>query len=205
VDVVPYGMPEGQPRHTHNVIKSVWPGIEENDRLVLWGGGLWPWFDPQTAVRAVARIREQQPKVKLIFPGTRHPNPVLDGIQTHTEATRVLAHALGQLDTGVFFGDWLPYADWPGALLESAVALTLHGPEALESHLAFRSRVLEYIWAGLPIVATEGDVTSDLITRYQLGEVVPHGDVEAVAAALLRLLATPRELLAGNFQRPEGH
>jgi hypothetical protein len=102
VDVVPYGMPEGQPRHTHNVIKSVWPGIEENDRLVLWGGGLWPWFDPQTAVRAVARIREQQPKVKLIFPGTRHPNPVLDGIQTHTEATRVLAHALGQLDTGVF-------------------------------------------------------------------------------------------------------
>jgi glycosyltransferase involved in cell wall biosynthesis len=74
----------------------------------------------------------------------------------------------------------------------------------LESHLAFRSRVLEYIWAGLPIVATEGDVTSDLITRHQLGEVVPHGDVEAVAAALLRLLARPRELLAENFQQARG-
>lgn len=201
VDVVPYGLPDGLPDHTHNVIKGVWPGIQAGDRLVLWGGGLWPWFDPQTAVRAVAQIREHQPEVKLIFPGTRHPNPALDGIATHTEATQALAGELGQLETGVFFGDWLPYADWPGALVESAVALTLHGPDALESHLAFRSRILEYIWAGVPIVATEGDVTSDLITRYRLGEVVPHGDAAAAAGAITRLLAVSKDSLADNFQQ----
>lgn len=201
VDVVPYGLPEGLPQHTHNVIKGVWPGIHESDRLLLWGGGLWPWFDPQTAVRAVAQIRAHRPEVKLIFPGTRHPNPILDGIPTHTEATQALARELGQFESGVFFGDWLPYADWPGALLESAVALTLHGPEALESHMAFRSRVLEYIWAGLPVVATEGDVTSDLIATHQLGVIVPNGNAAAVASAILHLLDQPNELLADNFRR----
>lgn len=201
VDVVPYGLPEGLPQHTHNVIKGVWPGIEESDCLLLWGGGLWPWFDPQTAVRAVARLRTHRPEVKLIFPGTRHPNPILDGIPTHTEATRALAGELGQLGTGVFFGDWLPYADWPGALLESSVALTLHGPEALESHMAFRSRVLEYIWAGLPTVATDGDVTSDLIAAYRLGRIVPSGDEAAVAEAIQQLLDMPKQSLDEEFRR----
>jgi glycosyltransferase involved in cell wall biosynthesis len=201
VDVVPYGLPEELPKHTRNVIKGVWSGIHDDDRLLLWGGGLWPWFDPATAVRAIARIRHQRPKVKLIFPGTRHPNPMLDGIPTHTEATRVLTGELGQLETGVFFGDWLPYTDWPNALLESAVALTFHGPEALESHLAFRSRVLEYIWAGLPTVATDGDVTSDLIMRYHLGEVVSQGDDAGAAEAIMRLLDQPPGLRAENFHQ----
>lgn len=205
VDVVPYGLPEGLPQHTHNVIKGVWPGIHAQDRLLLWGGGLWPWFDPQTAVRAVARLRERRPEVKLIFPGTRHPNPILDGIPTHTEATRALAKELGQLDSGVFFGDWLPYADWPGALMESAVALTLHGTETAEARLAFRSRVLEYIWAGLPVVATQGDVTSDLIANYQLGQIVPNGDEVAVAEAIQQLLDLPPQALAENFQHARQH
>ena len=71
------------------------------------------------------------------------------------------------------------------------MALTLHF-DTVETRLAFRSRVLEYIWAGLPIVATAGDATSDLVAAHGLGVVVPVGDVEAVAAAIDRLLSEPR-------------
>ncbi|WP_376791081.1 hypothetical protein [Thermoflexus sp.] len=72
-----------------------------------------------------------------MFPGTRHPNPHMLGIPTHYEEARRLAQELGLLDRAVFFGDWVPYADWPGGLLESDLALTLHF-DTLETCPAFR-------------------------------------------------------------------
>ncbi|HID88655.1 MAG TPA: glycosyltransferase, partial [Anaerolineae bacterium] len=187
VDVVPFGLPSTPPQHTRQVVKGVWPGIREEDRVILWGGGLWLWLDPLTAIRAVGRVYRERRDVRLIFPGTRHPNAWLKGIPTHNEPARRLAQELDLLGKAVFFGDWIPYTDWPAALLESDVALTLHY-DSLETRLAFRSRVLDYIWAGLPVVATCGDATSDLIEKYQLGVVVDYEDEVGVAEAILKLL-----------------
>jgi glycosyltransferase involved in cell wall biosynthesis len=195
MDVVPYGLPETAPVHTHQVVKEVWPGIKAQDRVILWGGGLWPWLDPLTAIRAMAEVTRQRSDVRLIFPGTRHPNPWMEGVPTHNEQAFHLAQDLDLLDRVVFFGDWVPYADWPNVLLESDLALTLHY-DTLETQLAFRSRVLDYIWAGLPIVAAKGDATSDLIAHYGLGTVVDYEDVNGVAEAILKLLEVPM----GNFE-----
>ncbi len=200
IDVVPFGMPEEPPRAARPVIRGVWPGIAPEDRIVLWGGGLWPWLDPLTAIRAIARIRPSRPEVRLIFPGTRHPNPGMAGIPTHVEAARRLAETLGLLDQAVFFGDWIPYPDWPGVLLESDIALSLH-QDTVEARLAFRSRVLDYIWAGLPIIATRGDATGDLVQRYQLGIVVDPGDEVGVAEAIRALLEQPKAAWADRFER----
>lgn len=205
MDVVPFGLPEMPPQHTRQVIKGMWQGIGENDRVILWGGGLWHWLDPLTAIRAVAQVWQQRQdirlNIRLIFPGTRHPNPEMAEIPTHLAAARALAAELGLLDKAVFFGDWIAYDDWQNVLLESDLALTLHGDETLESRLAFRSRVFDYIWAGLPIVATRGDATSELIAEYDLGVTVAPRDTDAVAAAILRLLDTPRESWRERFAR----
>ncbi|MBN1487907.1 MAG: glycosyltransferase family 4 protein, partial [Anaerolineae bacterium] len=198
LDVVPFGFPGSPPQHTRPVIKGIWPGIEENDKLILWGGGLWNWLDPLTAIRAIALIYEQRQDVRLVFPGTKHPNPDLDGMPTQNRSALELSQELGVLDKAVFFGDWVPYADWPNVLLETAVALTLHH-DTLETQLAFRSRVLDYIWAGLPVVATRGDATSDLVARHHLGVVVDYGDVEGVATAILQLLDMPALSLESQF------
>lgn len=200
LDVVPYGLPDHPPQATRPTVKGVWPGIAPTDRVLLWGGGLWPWLDPETAIRAVAQVTAQRPEAKLIFPGTRHPNPNLDGIPTHLERSRQLAAELGLLDRTVFFGDWVPYADWPNVLLESDVALSLHF-DSLETRFAFRTRVLDYLWAGLPMVATTGDATSDLVAAYGVGEVVGYQAVDEVADALLRLLDEPRGARAAGFER----
>jgi len=137
-------------------------------------------------------VRRSRPEARLIFPGMRHPNPeTAASIPTLAPATRALADQLGLTGKAVFFGDWVPYADWQNVLLESDVALTLHAGDSLEARLAYRSRVLEYFWAGLPTVATRGDAISELIEQHDLGLVVPGGDVPAVAEAILRLLDTP--------------
>jgi glycosyltransferase involved in cell wall biosynthesis len=193
VAVVPFGLPGEPPRAARPVIKGVWPGVERTSKVLLWGGGLWPWLDPLTAIRAVARVWRQRQDVRLIFPGTRHPNPGMAHIATRYEEARRLADGLGLLGKAVFFGEWVPYADWPGVLLESDLALSLH-MDTLETRLAFRSRVLDYIWAGLPIVTTHGDATSELVEKYRLGVIVGYEDEAEVAEAIRTLLETPREV-----------
>jgi len=197
VDVVPFGLPETPPQHKKQMIKNVWPGISADDKLLLWGGGLWAWLDSISAIRAVAKIKETRTDVKLIFPGTKHPNPALDGMQTQNQLAFDTAKELGVLDTHVFFGDWVAREDWPSLLLECDVALSLHY-DSVETELAFRSRVIDYIWAGLPMVATTGDATSELIEQHDLGIVVGYEDVDAVAAAIVQLLDEP-----AAFRQPQ--
>ncbi len=198
IDLVPFGLAETAPQHTRQLIKGVWPGISSQDKVILWGGGLWPWLDPLTAVRAMAKVWSQRQDVRLIFPGTRHPNPMLKNIQSHNEAAVTLAQEFNLLDKAIFFGDWIPYPDWPNVLLESDLALTLHY-DSLETRLAFRSRVFDYIWASLPTVATQGDATSDLLAQFKFTRLVKAEDSAGVANAILELLDVPKQDLKSHF------
>jgi hypothetical protein len=51
--------------------------------------------------------------------------------------------------------------------------------------------MLDYLWAGLPIVCSEGDWFAELVGREHLGVVVPAGDVEALAGAIRRMMDEP--------------
>ncbi len=196
IDVVPYGLPSAPPHHNQQVLKGMWPGIAPEDKVLLWGGGLWQWLDPLTAVRAMALIHERRDDVRLVFPGTRHPNPAVPDMPIREDTVR-LAEELGLLNEHVFFGDWVPYEDWPCYLLEADVGLSLHF-DTLEARLAFRSRVLDYVWAGLPMVVTEGDALSQQVGRLGLGEVIGYRNEQELATAVLRLLDKPRS----GFDRP---
>lgn len=197
IDVVPYGLPEREPVQggERPYIKGIWPGIAPDDVLLLWGGGLWPWLDPMTAVRALAQLHPTHPHLKLIFPGTKHPNPDVHLMPVHNTQVYTYAQETGLLGKAIFWGEWIPYQDWPHVLRECDIALSLH-QETVETSLAFRSRMLEYIWAGLPTIATQGDATSELLQQYHLGVVVDYQDVSGVVAAILHLLGPGK----GEFQ-----
>jgi hypothetical protein len=189
IDVVPFGLPERPPRATAPVLKGVHPQVAADDLVVLWGGGTWSWFDPLSVIDAFARILPQVPNAKLYFLGTQLQSP---NVARMAMADRVVQRAeeLGLAGTSVLFGDWVPYDEREAYLLEADVAVSA-AADLAETRLAFRSRVLDYLWAGLPVVTTAGDVLSDLVERERLGLVVPPGDVDAMAAALRTLLTDP--------------
>lgn len=187
IDVVPFGVTEPrEDRDARPVLKGVRPGIGANDHVLLWAGSILDWQDPQTLVRAVASIAGRRPDVKLFFMGTRHPNPVVAPMRAVTESID-LARELGVLDTHVIFNDWVPYTERWQYLHEADLGLSTHR-EHLETRLSFRTRMLDYLWSGLPIVCTEGDVFAELVAKRGLGAVVPPGDVEALASAIERLI-----------------
>ena len=109
--------------------------------------------------------------------------------RTADEAVR-LSRELGLLERHVFFGDWVPYDRRADYLLEADIGVSLHG-DTLETRFAWRTRVLDYLWAGLPMLLSGGDVLSDEVQQHGLGVVVAPGDVAGVAAGILDLLDKP--------------
>jgi len=187
LDVVPFGLPNEKPQASRPVLRGIHPGISQTDKLILWSGGLWDWLDPLTLIQAMAKLQPKHPDLKLYFLGTRHPNPAVSGMEMPDKAIR-LSQELGLYDRSVFFGDWTPYHERQFYLLESDLAVISHLAH-IETHFSFRTRVLDCIWAGLPLIITEGDAMSDLVKTEGLGYTVPAGDVEAMANAIEKLLS----------------
>lgn len=189
IDVVPFGLPSAPPRHTRQVLKGVYPGIDTDDRVLLWGGGLWDWLDTVTLLRAMARLKDRRPDIKLFFMGVKHPNP-LEADRPGTRETLALADKLGLTGQTVFFNDWVPYEERSNYLLEADVGISLHR-DHLESRFSFRTRFLDNLWAGLPLITSRGDVLSQEVERRGLGHVVEPADVDGLCAAIIEMVDTP--------------
>ena len=152
------------------------------------GGSLLDWRDPVTLIEAVAALAPRRPELKLVFMGTKHPNPLVKPMRA-VAASRERAEALGVLDRHVFFNDWVPYTERARYLLEADLGVSTHR-EHLETHFAFRTRMLDYVWARLPIVCTDGDVFARLVRSEGLGAAVPPGDAAALAEPSIDCSAT---------------
>ncbi|NEC93107.1 glycosyltransferase, partial [Streptomyces sp. SID12501] len=153
------------------------------------GGGVYNWFDPLTLVRAIDRVRGRVPEVRLYFLGMKNPNPDVPEMAVASR-TRELADELGLTGTHVFFNDdWVPYETRADYLMDADVGVSCHYPH-VETEFSFRTRILDYLWAGMPFVSTEGDGFADLVRERGLGRAVPPEDVDALADALAELLTT---------------
>jgi glycosyltransferase involved in cell wall biosynthesis len=191
IDVVPFGVEAVAPVHTRAAMRGVIPAVGERDLVVIWGGGVYEWFDPLTLVRAVDRLREKHPTLRLVFMGMRHPNAELPEMPITTRLEK-LAAELGLTPEHVVFNDWVAYDDRHNFLLEADVGVSTHH-DHVETEFSFRTRILDYLWARLPIVATAGDAMADLIENEGLGFTAAPDDVDSLVEALDRLLGDPAQ------------
>ncbi|HEX8101907.1 MAG TPA: glycosyltransferase [Solirubrobacteraceae bacterium] len=186
--VVPFGVPAEPPAADTDPLRRAFPAIAPGDRVLLWGGGIWDWLDAPTALRALARLPED---VHLVFLGVRRP--ALAPADEHAAGAEAVALAgeLGLLGTRAHFNaDWVPYAERGAWLAGADVAVSAHR-DHLETRFAFRTRLLDALWARLPVVATGGDALGELIAARGAGRTVAAGDPAAFAAACAALLADP--------------
>ncbi|MGH3836289.1 MAG: glycosyltransferase [Pseudonocardiaceae bacterium] len=203
--VAPFGLSGKPPQRTGPGLRDTL-GFGPRDKVVLWAGGVYSWFDPLTLLHAVHALGADHGDLRLVFLGMRHPNPDVPEMGMAGQ-TRRLAETLGLTGKHVFFNEtWVPYADRQNWLLDADAGVTTHF-EHVETTFAFRTRVLDYLWAGLPIVTTDGDAFAELVAAENLGVVVPAGDPSTLAAALQRVLyddafaAGCRERIAAVAQR----
>ncbi|TAK89109.1 glycosyltransferase [Patescibacteria group bacterium] len=185
IDVVPFGLQDDEPKKTGEGFRKKL-GIAKDDTVLLWGGGIWNWFDPLTLIKAVHQVSQKRDDIKLVFMGLKHPNSDVPEMEMATEAVN-LAKELDLYDKQVFFNyGWVPYGERQNHFLEADIGVSTHFNH-VETRFSFRTRVLDYFWTELPIIATEGDSMAELIAARNLGITVPYENIDALAEAIIKL------------------
>jgi glycosyltransferase involved in cell wall biosynthesis len=189
IDVVPFGVPREPPQPAPEPVVrgTLFP---EQAQIMVWNGGLWDWMDPLTPIRAIALLRKRS-DWRLVFHASARPSHRAQ--MTMAARAQALAAELGLLDDdSIYFRPgWTPYAERGGLLLESDIGISAH-PRTLEARFAHRARMLDFFWARLPILCTEGNAGSEEVAQQGLGETVPAEDPEAFAAAAERIVGRGR-------------
>jgi glycosyltransferase involved in cell wall biosynthesis len=191
---VPFGMSDTPGQKTGPGLREKF-GIGKDDKVILWGGGIWNWFDPLSVIKAVAILAQKRDDVHLVFMGAGHPQLGSAGSEIADKAKKLAAN-LGVMGTHVHFNnEWVPYAERNNFYFDADLGISSHLMH-VEAQFAFRTRVLDYFWADLPIIATEGDTLAQLISEHNMGVVVPAESPEAIVDAIESLIDNPERLNA---------
>ncbi len=183
IGLVPFGLPDSSPPSPDQA--PLPDGYEPDRPLVVWGGGMWDWLNPELVVRSWPDVIKARPDALLVFPGTEHPNPHVP-VMASVGRVRKLAKELGVIDH-LRFGRWLERKEYIGLLAHAGCGVSAHA-RGLEARYAARTRFLDAIWMGLPMVVTEGDEYSEFLAARGLGEVVRSTEADVFANAVVRVL-----------------
>lgn len=195
IRLVPFGVGSPPPESGTPVLRGIVPGIGPDDPVVLFGG-IYDWYDPMLLLAALPELLADHPDLRVVF--SANPNPETTPQGTYGEVVAASRRA-GWTGRHVFFVPWVPADRRQRLNREATVAVALHKPR-FETEISMRTRVLDYLGCGVPVVATAGGTMSRLLHEQEMGRVVPPGDAPALAEALGPLLASSelRQELAGR-------
>ncbi|MFN7942678.1 MAG: glycosyltransferase family 4 protein [Thermoanaerobaculia bacterium] len=180
VAVVPFGVSPVLEAH-----RPWLPPRRDGERRLLFGG-LYDWYDPWTLLDALERLPDFDWTLRVV----RNPNPESTPQRLFAELER-RARARGWWESRVLAIDWVP-AERRYDLLRDVDALVAPHRASLETRLAFRTRFLDALAAGCPVVTSEGGALSRRLAECA-GWVVPEADPDRLAAALRELLTDDEE------------
>jgi glycosyltransferase involved in cell wall biosynthesis len=163
-------------------------------------GGIYDWYEPELAIEAVARAREGHPRMTLTF--TMHPNP---DITPQGKAADAMAFVKSRgYESFVRFEPWAPY-DRRGEFLDRFAAALLTFKPSLETDLSMRTRIYDYLWAGIPVVTSSAPGTDEILERYAGGIVVRSADPADYATAIARVVEDHEAMTDGTAKFVADH
>jgi len=172
IAVVPFGVPEELPQH-----RPYLPAAPVGSRRFLFGG-LYDWYDPWTVLEALEILN--RPDWSVVF--VRNPNPETTPQTLMSEVERWAA-GRGWLGNRVRVIDWVP-AERRFDLLRDVDGLVATHDATIEAQLSMRTRFLEAMLAGCPVVTSECGPLARLIVERNAGVAVPTRDPAALARYL---------------------
>lgn len=192
IDVVPMGVPVTAPVAAGRPLRDRLPAVTADDFLLLWTSHILAWQDPKTLLHAMKRLFVEDPSIRLVFMGTGLPRPAgrstwLDPTAVRTRETFALAESLGLRDQNVFFlPERIPYRDIGGFYQDADAGIATY-PVSLETRYCLGTRLLDFVWAGLPMVVSGMELQRDFVEGHGIGIFSPANDAEALADAILRM------------------
>lgn len=129
---------------------------------LLWYGAFYSWFDMESLIDSLLRIKTDIPDFCLLIAGAKNPYNKDAGILAHYEKTM---RALERLGDTVKHIDWHPYEQRFKAYAKASAIITWNHL-GLENQLAWRTRLMDFVLSDRPIITNGGDpLGEDLIKR----------------------------------------
>jgi len=133
---------------------------EEDSFSMVYLGSITPWCGLELAIRALPLIISEFPKTKLIVVGSGYGEKKLQN----------LAEKLNMRDKVIFLGP-RKYHEIPPIISKCAMGLATF-PNTELMRFAFTYKVIEYMAAGLPVIATDVGDTGKIIKKCECGVIV---------------------------------
>lgn len=139
-------------------------GIKKNDFVVLWFGGIYPWFRIEEYLNAIKTLKTDK-RIKFVFVGGKNPfNPNPDFSRQYDVAVS-FAKNNKIIDTQMFFVDWVNFEDRINWYKHSDVIISINQP-GNENIYSWRTRVMDYVWGEAPTISNGGDpLSNELINK----------------------------------------
>lgn len=93
------------------------------------------------------------------------------------------------LEQRIYFVPTVPLAELPNYTASADIGVQPIENTCLNHYTTDSNKLFEYIQAGLPVVASNMPEISRIVRQYDLGLLVPAGDINALAEALRRMVA----------------
>ena len=160
---------------------------------VLWAGGCYPWFDIETYVQALDHVIEFVPGVRFVFAGIAGVDRkvVDEDVYPAVKWLREYLSKADHLERRSSFVDWLPYDRRRELYRRCSLGVCTHR-QTIESTFAMRTRVIDMIWGGLPVVCTSDDYMSTYVQSHDIGVQVDCGDATTLGKSIATLLLDSR-------------
>ena len=186
IDSAPHGIRPELPEPGPRVLRGVREGFAEDDRIIIWNGGIIQWYDPATLLEALRILGRDD--IKLLFLGAAYPGIKELGKGVRFQDAKAIAGRNGQLDRTVFFEEgWVSHEVAKRYVQEADISVCCYF-DNLETRYSHRTRFVDLIWAELPFICTHGDVLAEEVAQNTWGVVVPEEDPPALARAIEKLI-----------------
>jgi len=160
-------------------------GIASDAIVLLWGGGVWDWLDPFTVVKAVKSASIGIPELRLFFLGLKRGGAE-DPNSRNAEVLLEFCRKSGVLGTCVEANlDWVDPQTRADYLAASDAGIIGQGNH-LEARYAFRTRLMDCLWAGIPVFSAGSDPLTEQGVREGWAISTPSSDAVGLAEALVR-------------------
>jgi glycosyltransferase involved in cell wall biosynthesis len=180
--IVPFGIPDKIQKPSANPYSQL--GVGRDDFIVLWFGGLYPWFRIDEFLEAI-KILSKKNHIKFVIVGSKNPfNNNKDFIRQHYKAYEY-AKENKLLDSTMYFVDWVDFSkriDW---YKNADVVISLNQPGD-ENIFSWRTRIMDYVWGDMAIITNGGDPLSDELIESNAAISLTSLSSKAIAECILK-------------------
>lgn len=195
---VPFGIDKPDPSDKFSNPYSKY-GVKDDDFVLLWFGGLYPWFDITDILDTIKNNKSK--KLKFVIVGGNNPQNQHPDFIKHYHDTLKYIEKNG-LSAQTIIIDWADFAT-RRKYYEHANAIISMNRASKENVYSWRTRVMDYLGSTTPLITNGGDPLSDELVQVGAAFKIEDNDPNSITKIINDLVNNKQKLSLASAKMQE--